>query len=377
MPLALTTDDLARLEAASRLLVSPLQAPDPAAWLQEAGRHVRDLVRADAVVTLAPGGTRPFASEEAPDVAAGAMDYVTEVTLDGHRFSDPVVDLWHKLRRRANMEAFTYDLNHRMVSAHGYGVQDAPIVAEVLGGRGFRDFSGILKTTPEGDTMIWALHHTRRPSPFGEAALPLVQALVPSFLAGLDALRRLHAHRGALDTLAEPLAVFDVDGREVHRNPALVALLAGDPERERLEGTLRTLARGLRRLAFATRGERMIGLAGPPPAEQAVATARGTYTLRGTLLAAGAFGPDEACLISMQATVAPAPPSPDEVRLRFGLTAREAEVALLLAEGLRNDEIAERLFIAPGTARRHTEGVLAKLDVSSRAAVAARLLQPA
>ena len=377
MALSFSSDDLARLESASRLLLSPLATPDPSAWMREAGGLVRDLVRGDAVVTLAPGLTHPFVSVDAPGVATGAMAYVAEVTPDGHRFTDPVVDLWHTLRKRANAEAFTLDLNHRMVSAFGYDVTDAPIVSEVCGGQGFHDFGGLLKTTAEGDAMVWVLHRRRGGFRFGQEMLGVLQTLVPSFLSGLDTLRRLADHRAALDAVAEPLAVFDVDGREVHRNPALGGLLADEPERARVEGALRGLARDLRRFAFATQWERALGRSGPPPAEVAVATARGAYTLRGSLLGAGMFGPDEACLVSVHAAVAPASPSADEVRERFGLTAREAEVALLIAEGLKNDAIADRLFIAQGTARRHTEGVFAKLDVNTRAAVASRLLQPA
>lgn len=70
-------------------------------------------------------------------------------------------------------------------------------------------------------------------------------------------------------------------------------------------------------------------------------------------------------------------PSPEAVRDRLGLSAREAEVALLLAEGLSNADVAGRLFIAPATARRPTENVLGKLGLWSRAAVASALLNAA
>ncbi len=53
------------------------------------------------------------------------------------------------------------------------------------------------------------------------------------------------------------------------------------------------------------------------------------------------------------------------------LTAREFEVARLIAEGLTNVEIAERLSIAPKTASSHVEHILAKLAVMRRAEIAA------
>jgi DNA-binding NarL/FixJ family response regulator len=48
------------------------------------------------------------------------------------------------------------------------------------------------------------------------------------------------------------------------------------------------------------------------------------------------------------------------------LTAREAEILLLLDDRLETDEIAKRLFISEHTVRSHVKSVLRKLDVSSR-----------
>jgi DNA-binding CsgD family transcriptional regulator len=53
-----------------------------------------------------------------------------------------------------------------------------------------------------------------------------------------------------------------------------------------------------------------------------------------------------------------------------GLTAREAEVLILLARGLSNRQIAERLVITPKTAGNHVEHIYAKIGASSRAAAA-------
>jgi DNA-binding CsgD family transcriptional regulator len=51
-----------------------------------------------------------------------------------------------------------------------------------------------------------------------------------------------------------------------------------------------------------------------------------------------------------------------------GLTAREIEVLRLLARGLLNKEIAQRLGITTKTVGNHVEHVYAKIGVSSRAA---------
>ena len=54
------------------------------------------------------------------------------------------------------------------------------------------------------------------------------------------------------------------------------------------------------------------------------------------------------------------------------LTPAELEVVRLVSEGLRNDAIARRLFIAPGTVKVHVSHIFAKLSISSRAELAAQ-----
>jgi DNA-binding CsgD family transcriptional regulator len=76
----------------------------------------------------------------------------------------------------------------------------------------------------------------------------------------------------------------------------------------------------------------------------------------------------------------------DQVRARLGLapvdgsrsvtgpaalTPREREVALLIADGLTNSELARRLYISPKTAAVHVSNILRKLGVSSRTEVGA------
>jgi DNA-binding NarL/FixJ family response regulator len=55
-----------------------------------------------------------------------------------------------------------------------------------------------------------------------------------------------------------------------------------------------------------------------------------------------------------------------------GLTAREMDVLRLVAEGLSNQGIGERLFVSEHTVHRHVANILNKLSVSSRAAAVAQ-----
>ncbi len=53
------------------------------------------------------------------------------------------------------------------------------------------------------------------------------------------------------------------------------------------------------------------------------------------------------------------------------LTPREREVLSLLAEGLTNRQIAERLVVSEHTVHRHVTNMLRKLELPSRTAAAA------
>jgi len=65
------------------------------------------------------------------------------------------------------------------------------------------------------------------------------------------------------------------------------------------------------------------------------------------------------------AKIASSPSSPD-TSVADSLSERERDVLRLLARGLTNADIAERLHLSEGTVRNYVSAVLAKLDVSDR-----------
>jgi DNA-binding NarL/FixJ family response regulator len=67
-----------------------------------------------------------------------------------------------------------------------------------------------------------------------------------------------------------------------------------------------------------------------------------------------------------QNPIASPPPAASE------LSDREIEVLRLIADGSSNKEIAEKLFIAEGTAKNHVSNILSKLEARDRAQAVAR-----
>jgi DNA-binding NarL/FixJ family response regulator len=68
----------------------------------------------------------------------------------------------------------------------------------------------------------------------------------------------------------------------------------------------------------------------------------------------------------------PASDTASRARNDSGLTVRELEVLRLVADGLTNQAIAEKLFVSDHTVHRHLANILNKLSVSSRAAAVAQ-----
>ncbi|CCH00446.1 transcriptional regulator, LuxR family protein [Fibrella aestuarina BUZ 2] len=62
----------------------------------------------------------------------------------------------------------------------------------------------------------------------------------------------------------------------------------------------------------------------------------------------------------------PAPQPDPQVISQLGISSRELDVLVQLAQGLSNDEIADRLFVSPNTVKTHLANLYVKLDVKRR-----------
>ncbi len=163
---------------------------------------------------------------------------------------------------------------------------------------------------------------------------------------------------GVLESIDQGIVLLASDSFPCYTNAAAERLLVADAERGILTREMRTVSRS----ALMQKGAR--------PAEVEVETKAGRYRMRATLLLQKIKEiRNRAVLVTIE-RAGSALPSRESLIRRFGMTSREADVALLLARGARNTAIASELRISPHTARHHTENVLTKLHVRARAEVA-------
>ncbi|SEM01332.1 Predicted ATPase [Streptacidiphilus jiangxiensis] len=157
----------------------------------------------------------------------------------------------------------------------------------------------------------------------------------------------------------DPVAMLPSLLDEQERVAELVAAALGPQEFARLQqaGSRLTSAQVLATL----RADAELPLPAAPPSAPAAGTAPGSSA--GTSAGTPAARPKGAFVL-------PGAASPET------LTPREREVAGLVAQGLSNREVAERLVMSKRTADTHVERILAKLAIVSRTQIPAALTPP-
>jgi len=371
MTLSLSPHDQSLVAAATRALVSPLVAPSFEEWLREVNRTLKELLWADkaSFMFALPGGEVRAASEEytPPELET----YVRQKLPETER-------RWGLRRRSVELGAYNRAL---LYGRHRREIYRSDYYNEYLVAK--RAFDPVCMTTTldASHRVVNLYFHHDRPTGrrFGPRGLALVRMLYPAFKAGVHASHVLFVRRRRVSDLVDAVpgavALTDAAGRIVHMNRALVSVLEAESDRAALETQLTLAAEqciaGAWRLRSAAGGAQQIAVA-TGGVERRVVGRHAVYTITATALEAEPL-PHEASIAVLVTRRGRAPFPEDVLRQRFALTAREVEVARLLGDGTSNGEIARSLGISLATARHHTEAVMFKLGVSSRARIPALL----
>jgi DNA-binding CsgD family transcriptional regulator len=226
---------------------------------------------------------------------------------------------------------------------------------------------GVRVKTADGTVAAACVHRDRALGPVPYHVIGALRAISPAFRAGVAAWANAQALRTniarMLDALAEPALMFDAAGTLIHANPS-VPDLTSDPNAARLRSEAQRIAWSLG-ASLRRRSQTASRTGCETQAVRRVQMGGTVYSLRGSLVGEQLLGAEPAVLVTMAAS-APEPLTDDALATDYDLTPREIQVARLIAEGLSNTEIAERLGVKFFTARNHVERTLAKLGVPSR-----------
>jgi DNA-binding CsgD family transcriptional regulator len=372
MGLALSSNDQRQLTVAIEALLSPLVHDTRENWFGAIAREIRPLIRGDStLIAFTIGGSSGHFSPDAPELASRVTE-ATAFRMGELHFSDPVMEEGLVTRRKRALQVFTSAILN-VIS--GNQLRKSFFYNDVCRPFGARITYGLGMVGSEGEALFGVNAERSRRDPLSEDTLALLALLAPAFQAGFEMLARLeHAHRAlstTLDMLSQGMLVYDaITGRELHRNPALRTLRFHDPEFDVVEQRARALARALYRVhRSGARGQ--AGQSGDEalPELGDLRTAGGRYSLRASFLPAAIYTREQVVLVSVEHHGI-ALPGAVVLRERFGLTAREAQVALRLAQGDSDAELAVTLGVSSHTVRHHTERVFEKLHVHSRKALA-------
>ena len=189
---------------------------------------------------------------------------------------------------------------------------------------------------------------------------------MPAFRAGVESFVRFNAQRARLlrsvDDLGRSLLAMDRTGSVVHQTPTLDTTLASDPQRDVILSAMHAQAASVFARTVLTEAV----------ASLTISTDAARYRVMSSMLPGGRAHAADIVLVALD-RLTPARPSVAVLHAAFNLTASVSHVALLLSDGRSNEDVARQLGISPHTARRHTERVLQKLAVRSRAEVSGKV----
>jgi DNA-binding CsgD family transcriptional regulator len=182
---------------------------------------------------------------------------------------------------------------------------------------------------------------------------------------------RLYSLADALDHINEGAVLLNGEGQLIWHNHAFDKLLVENREGHMLVAAVIEMAGDF---YLDLQDARCQGRDGDESITRNVSVGRIEHEIHCTLMPEGMLGVDSYALCLIKRTASKWSSYEEHLRQTWGLTEREAQVAVECLRGNKNLEIAERLRISVETVNKHLDKVYQKANVRGRAELASRLL---
>jgi DNA-binding CsgD family transcriptional regulator len=184
---------------------------------------------------------------------------------------------------------------------------------------------------------------------------------------------RLQSLALALDEISEGVVFMNCEGRLIWHNQAFDKLLTENSEGHLLVASVIELAADFHQQLFGEHGRH----SGDPDLRtiaRSVNVGRLDHEIACTLMPEGMLGPESHLICLIRRSASRWTNYGERLRRTWGLTEREAQVAVECLRGKKNLEIAEQLRISVETVNKHLDKVYQKAAVRGRSELAYRLL---
>jgi DNA-binding NarL/FixJ family response regulator len=183
---------------------------------------------------------------------------------------------------------------------------------------------------------------------------------------------RMYNLAAALDEIDEGAVFLNSEGQLIWHNRAFDRLLVENREGHMLVAAVIEFAADYYQESYSS-GE-PLGEEAMAPAVRDVTVGRIEHELHSTIMPRGMLGPENYLLCIVKRSASRWSSYQERLRRVWGLTEREAQVAVECLKGKKNLEIAEHLKISVETVNKHLDKVYQKAGVRGRTELASRLL---
>ena len=187
----------------------------------------------------------------------------------------------------------------------------------------------------------------------------------------IDTTDRMYSLADALDHINEGAVFLNAEGQLIWHNRAFDKLLVENREGHMLVAAVIEFAADF---YLELEDARRMGRGGEESVTRNVSVGRIEHEVHCTLMPEGMLGSESYALCLVKRTASKWSSYEEHLRQAWGLTEREAQVAVECLRGNKNLEIAERLRISVETVNKHLDKVYQKANVRGRAELASRLL---